>query len=307
MGVQIMKKQVLLLVIALVFTSLLSGCAKVRDYKEAMALFEEEEYEEAASIFAELGDYKDSGERLELCEELIEKGKRYEEAKALLDEEKYEEAYPIFLELRDFDDSEEQAKNCIVEEAKLTALAWVALAFFGGELEFDKTLFETEGLRCSGKLDDNYFHITGKSRYKESRYTYEAPFSFYYTYNSEEGRFNVDLENEFNINTKEMVAVDSNGNTLDVSKLVRGKTYNHYDSKGNKVATISFGDGVLTQKIYTERGYLISSSSGEYSMVKELLAYYIIIESSTNSNVTRCFYSEDHDAFIFGDDTYFNF
>ncbi len=73
------------------------------EYNAALALIEEQKYEEAAIIFDELGEYKDAEEKaLEA---------KYCRAIQLDEQEDYEEAYNLFVELGDYKDSKEQSSN----------------------------------------------------------------------------------------------------------------------------------------------------------------------------------------------------
>ena len=74
-----------------------------RKYKEALALYQNGEYKQAESRFAELGSYRDSEQYLQdipyrIAEDLLEKGK-------------YEAARNAFLELGDYRDSADRAKE----------------------------------------------------------------------------------------------------------------------------------------------------------------------------------------------------
>lgn len=74
-----------------------------RKYKEALALYQNGEYKQAESRFAELGNYRDSEQYLQdipyrIAEDLLEKGK-------------YEAARNAFLELGDYRDSADRAKE----------------------------------------------------------------------------------------------------------------------------------------------------------------------------------------------------
>lgn len=58
----------LLLALTMVFTLTACGSKEKKAYDEAMALFEDGEYEDAADKFEELGDYEDSEDMAELCQ-----------------------------------------------------------------------------------------------------------------------------------------------------------------------------------------------------------------------------------------------
>ena len=74
-----------------------------RAYERGSELFEKGKYEEAAEVFAELDDYKDSPERLSESKYCIAEG--------LLDGREYLEAAEAFAELGDYSDSIEKKKE----------------------------------------------------------------------------------------------------------------------------------------------------------------------------------------------------
>ena len=84
-------------------------------------------YAEAAFIFEELGDYKDSAEQIEKIKEM-----RYQDAMALLDAGKYSAAYDAFAALEGYLDSGEIAQQ-MLEENNALQDAWEA--YWEGDLE----------------------------------------------------------------------------------------------------------------------------------------------------------------------------
>ena len=102
-----MRKMVILLLVVLMMVSL-TAC-KSDDYKEAMELYVNREYDAALVIFTELGDYEDSINMVTKC--------RYAQAHTLLQNGKYEEARIIFEELGDYEDSAENVKECYYQQA----------------------------------------------------------------------------------------------------------------------------------------------------------------------------------------------
>lgn len=74
-----------------------------RKYKEALALYQNREYEQAESCFSELGSYRDSEQYLQNIPYCI--------AEDLLEQGKYEAARNAFLELGDYWDSADRAKE----------------------------------------------------------------------------------------------------------------------------------------------------------------------------------------------------
>lgn len=96
-----MKRIVALLMIAAMLLAL-TGC-KSFDYKKAMELYENEDFQEAEEIFASLGDYEDSQEMV--------LASRYGYALVLVDDGEFEEAVAIFEDLEEYEDSEEYLEN----------------------------------------------------------------------------------------------------------------------------------------------------------------------------------------------------
>ena len=78
--------------------------ADFRSYGNAVALFEQEKYSEAAEIFEELGDFKD-------CDEMLSES-RYEIACDLKSERDYHNAIEAFEALDGYKDSDYLIKTC---------------------------------------------------------------------------------------------------------------------------------------------------------------------------------------------------
>lgn len=79
-------------------------------YELAINKMGTEEYDEAIELLHELGDYKDSAEKLKMAEEKvkeIQRNRNYEQAVYLFEVGRYEDAYMAFSELDDFLDSNE--------------------------------------------------------------------------------------------------------------------------------------------------------------------------------------------------------
>lgn len=105
------RKMVFLLITTIVAATLLTGCGKGSDYKEAVSLFENGQYEDAKTKFSELGDYEDSASYVIECNYYI--------ASDMLDAGNYENAVEIFESISDFKDSAskiEEANNAIMRE-----------------------------------------------------------------------------------------------------------------------------------------------------------------------------------------------
>ena len=101
-------KKLLSLILVLTMALSLCACGKADDYESAIALMEAGNYEEAIVAFTELGDYKDSVQKLEECENALS----YAEAVALFEAEQYEEALAIFTALGNYQDSIAKTKEC---------------------------------------------------------------------------------------------------------------------------------------------------------------------------------------------------
>ncbi len=84
-----MKKRILLMCLAALMCLGLAGC-KIKDYNEALELEEAKDYSSAAIIYAELGEYKDSQEHLEYCNNMIEAINGYNVARTAAEEKNME-------------------------------------------------------------------------------------------------------------------------------------------------------------------------------------------------------------------------
>ncbi len=123
-----MKKRICLsLCILLTAAALLTGCGKGGDYKKAMSMYENGQYEEAAAKFTELGDYENSQDMVTTC--------KYEAAKALFDAGNYEEAKKAFVGLGNYENSADYMTECDYNSA--------CALFDAGDYEGAIALFET--------------------------------------------------------------------------------------------------------------------------------------------------------------------
>jgi len=98
-----MKRKAVLVISVLLMAALLTACGDGGKYKKAMSLYESGSYEEAAAIFAELGDYEDSAERLQDCQ--------YQNASALRSSGDLEKALGIFESLLGYKDADIMAEE----------------------------------------------------------------------------------------------------------------------------------------------------------------------------------------------------
>lgn len=99
-----MKKRLLQsLFLLLTLCLFLTGCDQ-QDYRKAIKLYNEEQYDAAATLFSELDGYKDSG-RLQTLS-------RYWEAITLMEDGEFSQALPRFIKLGDYEDSADRAIEC---------------------------------------------------------------------------------------------------------------------------------------------------------------------------------------------------
>lgn len=82
-------------------------------YQKAVALEEAEDYEQAISIYEELGDYKDCAERIMACNEKNEKKTKYQTAVQKEEDGDYSGAFQAYEELGDYKDSIARASFCV--------------------------------------------------------------------------------------------------------------------------------------------------------------------------------------------------
>lgn len=92
-------------------TFLLFGCNEnKKPYKTAMKLMAEEQYSQAADIFANLGEYEDSAEKNKLC--------MYQYAEELLKKEDFDQAVKIYTTLGEYEDASEKILLCKYKNAE---------------------------------------------------------------------------------------------------------------------------------------------------------------------------------------------
>ena len=84
-----MKKKFLLICLALLMCFGLSGC-KSTDYNDAIKLEEAKDYSSAATIYEELGEYKDSKEHLEYCNNMMDVIEQYNVARTAAEKKNVE-------------------------------------------------------------------------------------------------------------------------------------------------------------------------------------------------------------------------
>lgn len=105
----------ILLVVGMVVYALFIRCQRNQAYNDAVKLFEDKSYKEAAEAFNHLGNYKDSFAYLSKTIRYI----KYNDALQLLEDEKYLEAEEIFRSLGDFEDSESYVNEALYGQGVL--------------------------------------------------------------------------------------------------------------------------------------------------------------------------------------------
>lgn len=121
-------------------------------YQEALALEQNGDYAEAITLYRSLNGYKDSAERIAVCETAILDGK-YDAAVALMEAGKYSEAIAAFEAIRNHRDSAEKIKAC--ETAIQTAI-------LDGKYDAAVALME------AGKYSEAYEAFVALNGYRDS-------------------------------------------------------------------------------------------------------------------------------------------
>lgn len=114
-------------IIAIICVTVIPAKINEKNYSSAAQLMSEEKYADAVNVYAELGDYEDSEEKL--------KAAKYAYASQLEKEEKYEDAKAIYSELKNYEDSMAKVSSCTYNIA-LNALD-------SGKFDDAKALFES--------------------------------------------------------------------------------------------------------------------------------------------------------------------
>ena len=111
-------QRILIAAAALLLLFILAGiplyAQKIRpalEYRKACGMMRDGGYEEAAALFRDLGDYRDSRQKVRECEEAL-LDRRYQEALAQKEAGGYEEAIRMFTGLNGYRDSTEQIRLC---------------------------------------------------------------------------------------------------------------------------------------------------------------------------------------------------
>ena len=95
------------LLAALFLALCLTGC-KSSDYKDACLLQDAQAYQAAAENFENLGSYRDSAERAQLCRNIL----TYQEAVALQQDGAYDAAAEMFGQIPGYEDADARRALC---------------------------------------------------------------------------------------------------------------------------------------------------------------------------------------------------
>lgn len=82
--------------------------ARANRYEMAVSLMEVGEAQEAKTEFVELGEYLDSQDKADDCQNILD----YDAAKVHMDKEEYPQAKEIYVQLKDYEQSAELAEEC---------------------------------------------------------------------------------------------------------------------------------------------------------------------------------------------------
>ena len=114
-------------IIAIICITVIPTKINENNYANAEDLMGKEKYQLAAEVYADLGDYEDSQEKLKLA--------KYNYASQLEAQGKFDEAKAIYVELENYEDSMARASSCTYNSA-LTALD-------AGKFDEAKAMFES--------------------------------------------------------------------------------------------------------------------------------------------------------------------
>lgn len=123
MKTHILRSAAALMLVCVLMLSM-TGCEKL-DYRKAIDLYNSGRFDEAAEMFAALGDYENSAEMQTLC--------RYWEAITLAENGKYAEALPRFFKLGDYEDAPQRVTECTYQ---IAIAAFDAGNFTDAEIHF---------------------------------------------------------------------------------------------------------------------------------------------------------------------------
>ena len=152
--------------------------APSKNYDKACSLMEEGEYDNAIALFEDLGDYKDSGDKITES--------KYQKACQSLEDEEYQTAETMFKELGDYRDSEDKAVESkyrygisLIEDEFYTQAISVfeELDDYSDSADYlreAKYLYCKENGNCTDSLTYEYMKELKKAGYKDSESMYHA-------------------------------------------------------------------------------------------------------------------------------------
>ena len=145
-------------------------------YEKANNLLDSGEAQEAKTVFADLGGYKDAKDMVQACD--------YSSAEQMMDSGSYEEAKAAFSALGNYEDADEQAQKC---QNKLDYNNAVSLKD-SGESEQARDIFlspgsfedaEAQAQECQNQMDyDHATNYMNSADYEEAKVVFESLGSF---------------------------------------------------------------------------------------------------------------------------------
>lgn len=186
-------KKAITLILTITLCLSLCACGKAGDYEAAVALMDAGNYEEAIVAFTELGDYEDSAQKLEECENIL----AYAEAIALFEAEQYEDALAIFTALGDYQDSLEKKLECENALAYQNALdliasgdyenAYTTLVGLGDYKDVPELLTHFKEVEITTENWSEYFVVVEEPEYIKNDFNenVDIQFAYYLTLNED--------------------------------------------------------------------------------------------------------------------------
>lgn len=107
-----MKKRILAILLIGISVFSLVGCGEEEKYKKALEAYNSKDYDEAVSLFEELGDYEDAKIYSVKCQYW----EKYNEGIQLLSDGDYNKAYDVFVSTTGFEDSRNYLKKCSIRK-----------------------------------------------------------------------------------------------------------------------------------------------------------------------------------------------
>ena len=253
------KKKTLIVTLTIVLAVLLGGGAASymfyfepnTRYKEAVALYDDGEYEAASTLFAELGDFKDSADRVVECDTAI-KQEKYDAAMKKAENNQYGEAIIMLTELGDFSDS--KAKIAELEN-KYYGLLQQIYAYVARGFDADTLLAECvySTLQLS-TLYDATDSLAMSRLYSGSSYSTYYYWSSYYN-----GYANIVESDTAEAFVEVLDLTNENAVDLDVLLASMGNPPEKYKSLYNKVKSMC--STYMTFHNFVSREPSVSSSS----------------------------------------------